>query len=502
MHTLKSEKTRVYVYFVYNPEWSFWPFLGFDRTLRKDYILETLKNEIKEIEFIGGDLVDDLSELGKIPGDANIDGILVYTLNQTLHPKMPWAFRQKKEASIFRKYPVIIASGLFAGSHPILDLNEVINREKLPVLPILSFAFEDGLKYVKSALNLIKVIRNAKRSKILYVGPMERVPSPPPANFWRIDPDQYLTTLKDVFGIEFIHMSSEEMNKLYEAVDDKSAKSIAKRWIDGAIRVDGPNDEEILKSARLYLAIKKAMGDTGANAVSVNDRFVLNWLEWTHTVTEEAIKVAAEAKFTAGALKILPCMPNSQLMDEEGISVGPEGDLDAAVTNLLMRDLTGRPGWVYEPDLSPSTGQLIYFHCCIPRKLWGTDGPSQPYELRYSCNRCGVAPQIQVPLNETVTSVKVAVKDKKLAIHQGRIIGSIRKEDRCPGHKMTTGKVSIGEQCDINKLIVETNAEKIFKNYNYGTFGWHRCAFMGDFRKETLNLAVLLGLEVVEEDRD
>lgn len=44
------------------------------------------------------------------------------------------------------------------------------------------------------------------------------------------------------------------------------------------------------------------------------------------------------------------------------------------------------------------------------------------------------------------------------------------------------------------------DAGKVFKNYRYCMFGWHRVSFYGDFRKEVCDLSTLLGLEVVEED--
>jgi len=504
MYNFQAQKTRIYVPFLSNPDLvGLWPFPEFNRSLRKDFILDRLKSEMRNIEFIDGDFIQDLGELEKVAERNDIDGILTYTLNQTLFPKAPWCFREKADVSIFKKHPMIITGGLFAGTHQLLDFNEVVKRKKLPVLPVASFTFEDGLKDVKLALHLIEVIRNVKRSKILYVGPLERMPNPAQANFWRRDPEQYLETLKKVFGVEVIHMSAEELNKLYENVDENSAEEVARKWVDGAMSVDGPNKGEIGKSARLYLAMKKAMKDTGANVISVNGRWALDFRDWLHVLGEERKEIVADNKFIPkGALKILPCMANSQLMDEKDVSIGPEGDLDAAVTNLIGQNLTGKHGWVYEPDISFSAGQLIYFHCCIPRKLWGPDGPSQPYELRYSCGRCGVAPEIQLPLNEIVTSVKISVTDKKLAIHSGRIVGSICKEDRYHGMKMGRGEITIGEQSCINKVIVEANAKKIFENYNYGTFGWHRSAFLGDFREQILNLATLLRLEVIEEDRD
>jgi len=48
---------------------------------------------------------------------------------------------------------------------------------------------------------------------------------------------------------------------------------------------------------------------------------------------------------------------------------------------------------------------------------------------------------------------------------------------------------------------VRTDAEKLFENVDWKTFGHHRAAFFGDYRQQFKDLAKLIGFEVVEKDR-
>jgi len=89
-----------------------------------------------------------------------------------------------------------------------------------------------------------------------------------------------------------------------------------------------------------------------------------------------------------------------------------------------------------------------------------------------------------MPPGEIVTTVKISVLDKKIAIHQGRSIGNIDDDRACR-----------------TKLVVEADAKKILEKWDHATFGWHRVSVYGDFREDFCNMATLLGLEVVEEDK-
>jgi hypothetical protein len=53
-----------------------------------------------------------------------------------------------------------------------------------------------------------------------------------------------------------------------------------------------------------------------------------------------------------------------------------------------------------------------------------------------------------------------------------------------------------------SKLIAKVdNTKKILKHSSPDTYGIHRAATFGDLRQQIKDLAVLIGFEVIEEDR-
>ncbi|MBO3841290.1 MAG: hypothetical protein FGF48_02605 [Candidatus Brockarchaeota archaeon] len=91
---------------------------------------------------------------------------------------------------------------------------------------------------------------------------------------------------------------------------------------------------------------------------------------------------------------------------------------------------------------------------------------------------------VEFPLGETLTTIKISILKKKIAVRTGRIIGMVKDEKAC--------RV---------KVLVESDAKKILENYDWDTFGFHGVSFLGDHRHDIISAARLAGLEVSEEDR-
>ena len=171
-------------------------------------------------------------------------------------------------------------------------------------------------------------------------------------------------------------------------------------------------------------------------------------------------------------------------MNNDGSTGVCEADLDSTITQLMMRYLTKRPGYVSDPVIDTSSDQIIYAHCVATNKVYGPNGLANPYLIRsHSEDRKGASIQSLMPLGEKITTVKVNVVEKALSIHQGRTVANIEEDKACR-----------------TKLAAEVDARKILNNYHFEKFGWHRVTFYGDWRRDVINLATLLGLKVFEED--
>ena len=108
------------------------------------------------------------------------------------------------------------------------------------------------------------------------------------------------------------------------------------------------------------------------------------------------------------------------------------------------------------------------------------------YEICYHGETAilGASSRVEYPIEETLTSIKISVFEKKIAIRTGKIVDNVIDEKAC-----------------VTKVVVESNVPKILENYDWETLGWHRVSFVGDWRETFILGAKLLGLEVVEVDK-
>lgn len=123
-------------------------------------------------------------------------------------------------------------------------------------------------------------------------------------------------------------------------------------------------------------------------------------------------------------------------------------------------------------------------HCIAPTKVYGPDGPVSPYRIRsHAEDRKGATVRALLPLGETVTTAKLDLGEETLIIHTAQTTANEEEEKACR-----------------TKLEAKTNVDKILENWHPSS-GWHRVTVYGDYRKQLKNIAKLLKLKVIEEDK-
>jgi L-fucose isomerase-like protein len=424
-----------------------WPYINYDVEGRAKQVVDILKKNMPDTEFSSQvirvrkgktektERVEKIIEAEK----GQYDGYLVY---------MTSMWTGIAEAIAQKGIPLIVADELYAGSGGLLHVKSIARKENLPAVCIGSSDFQDVIK----AVNLFSVLKRMKESKILVVADEEN---------WGSKREKS-EMLKENFGTDVVRMKSDELKNYYEKTDVKQAEEYKNKWISEAVKVVEPSKEEILKSARMHLALKQAMKDKNADAVTVD----------------------CLGLYYSGKLFAYPCLSFFQLNNEGSTGVC-EADLDSTITQLLIRYLTGRPAYVSDPVIDTAANQIIYAHCVATNKVYGPQGLANPYIIRsHAEDRKGASVQSLMPLGKKVTTIKVSLKDRALSVHQGKTVANVEDDKGCR-----------------TKLAVEVNAEKVFYNYHSEIFSWHRVTFYGDFKKEIVNLAVLLGLKIIEEDK-
>jgi len=337
--------------------------------------------------------------------------------------------------------------------------------------------FKDLVYKVK----LIQAVKRLKKSRILAIAPHKYLAEvdyqgdlskrmPEDYN------ERYLRALKESLGIEVVILEPEEFYRAYREADQKQAEKTAEKWIREAREVTAARSE-IIKTARAYLAFDALREKHGCNAVSTHVRSLTG-------------SGKVEDMFWPGLA--LECGFKTR-----GIQAVCQNYVNILVTQLMGYYLTGRPSMLGDLMIDMENSVDILTHCGAPINPYG-DERRIPYSIRTHAESpvrdtqepgSSTGLQVEWPAGEPVTFWKVYVLHKKIGIHTGKVVD---------GHSLYKDLDPI--MCR-TKLIAEVEAEKVQKHFSPDEYGIHRNATLGDLRRQIKDLAVLIGFEVMEEDR-
>lgn len=411
-----------------------WPHMGFDYEARVSYLSNVIRESLPGMEF-EEQVVENPSEFEDNPSINAYAVVLVGIWNG-----VPARVAQTGK-------PTLLIDDLYGGSGEFLETLAWAGREGLKVAGIASSNPQD----IKTALWALTAVSEVSRSKLLIVKHMEHEAF-----------DKIRLVVKERVGAELILVKPEELTAEYEKADELEAERLAERWITRALAVIEPSKAEIIKSARMYIAMKRLVEKYGAQGITID----------------------CLGLFYTGKLPAYPCLGFVELLNQ-GIVGACEADIDSALTQLLIQFATGRPGFISDPVIDVGAKQIIYAHCLAPTKVYGGSGPEAPYKIRsHAEDRAGAALQAYWPPGEPVTTVKLNLEEKAMAIHGGIICSNVEEEKACRTKVASTAEV-----------------ENILDNWNRDArFGWHRVSVVGDYRKLFKIAARLLGFKIIEED--
>lgn len=426
-------KPRVTVVFSHvPPEYPTWPSVGYDYEGRKRELTTRLRKACPNIDFTFRTAHNAQQAETIVKESENGDGFVCYNIG---------IWTGAPNVLVRCGKPVVMVDDLFAGSGETLIVGGVANRERLPVVTVSSSRFED----VAGAVRLFEVMRAMKESTILDV----------------VDYDisAWAGGVKALFGTEVVKMGSEELASYYAKADETEAARWADWWVRQAKRVVEPSREEILRSGKMYLALAQAAADKRADAVTMD----------------------CLGMFYSGRVSAYPCLSHFQMNNDGGTGVC-EGDLNSTCTQLMMRYLTGRPGYVSDPVIDTARGWIIYAHCVATNRVFGPQGRANPYLIRsHAEDGKGASVQSLMPIGEMVTTLEIDVLGKRMVIHTGKSVAHVDDPKACR-----------------TKLAVKTDVQNILSEWD---MGWHRVTVYGNWRKQAMQLARLYGITVNEEDK-
>jgi len=410
-----------------------WPHINYDYELRKKELYKKLQQACPDVEFLPATVQNAGQAEQILQQNKQVDGYVVYMLGL-------WTQAPQIIAKSGR--PTVFVDDLYGGSGEFLIAYSAMKRDRATRMTgVASSRFED----VAEAVNTFVCLRKLKSSKILVVG--ER---------WA----DFTKPIKEHFGTELIGLDYEELDRLYEKADQQEASQWAERWIDQAEKVVEPTRREIEKSGAMYLALRTLLEKYDAQAVAVR------CLQGLYS----------------GKLKAYPCLGFFQL-DNDGWVGACEADERSAFTKLLMTYLVGRPGYISDPVIDTGKNQIIYAHCVATNKVFGPEGPANPYHIRnHSEDRRGASVCSLMPAGQMTTSLQTDPGKRQIILHQARTVGNVDEDKAC------RTKLAAEVVGDIDKLMTY-----------WDQWSWHRVTFYGDLKTAVRHIAALTGYEVIEE---
>ena len=413
-----------------------WPYHQYDHAARAEYFTRRLK-QIGDIDWSGGEIIEREEDLQGLKSRLDgKDGLVVIALTSP-------AVGLGALSDMGLTTPVLLFNDLFCGDCSFLGYQQ---RAMGKGLRLVSLSSED-MGLLERKLQLLRAAARLRRSKIICF--RERGDQNP----------DFTRTAAEKLGVELIYMGSAEINAAYEKADKARAKEIAGRWIEAAEKVVEPKTEEIVDSARMYLALSSLMQQEQANAVTV-----------------DCLTMVYGKKISA-----YPCLAFVQ-MNDEGYVGACESDLAATLTMLVVGYLADRPGFMSDPVLDTEAGLIYHAHCLSATRMSGLEGPAEPCVIRsHSEDRSGVSLEVKFTPGHKITAAKYVPFDKML-VSTGEIVGNKSTELACR-----------------SKMVTRVDKEGVRKMLNGYSGGLHRIIFYGDHVEDLEDLGRLLDFQVVNE---
>jgi len=393
-----------------------------------------LKPQLADVEFVEGGLVTSGQQLAAVKEKfKGVSGILAIHLNCGVTGYV--------NSLLELGAPLVFFAMPYAGHewHTIASMQRL--GRKIEMFPTSNYAD------LAAAVRPFRAIQRLKEAKLLYI----RDPGPDP---------QYVKAIREKFGTEIVNVPSQELVAAYRAIPPADAEAHAATWIRGAEKVVEPPKEDIVKGARMDLALFKLVEAAGASTITIN-----------------CLGMGLIDRDMG-----YPCLGFCRLNDV-GLGGVCEADLKSAMTHLLFLNLVGKPGFVTDPVIDLATNTIIHAHCVSATKMDGVEGPAAPYVIRNHLeDHRGCVLQVKMRIGERITMSRLIGSDV-LLYSTGEIVGTPDVDRGC----RTKIAVKVG------------SAQKFLDNWSCGL---HRVVFYGDHAADLRRFCRFKGIRLVNEETD
>lgn len=299
---------------------------------------------------------------------------------------------QKNILAAAAKYPTTVLYGAYIrGNASQAVCEEMLRCNAAPTLmdtwavlrrtaPRTQLALNAG--ELADALQVLDAYHAVRGATLLQIGSTEP---------WVISNASSPAAYESRFGLRIRFVEQEELAKLYRAASREQAAPYYDWFAGKSGKSVEPTDDDLWDASRMAYALVALLEQYGAQGAAIACFNLLQ--EGTNN-----------------------CLGVSYINDCTPMVASCEGDMDSAVTMLLMKRLTATKLWMANPGLQPD-GTVNFSHCTAPICCAGS---ALPCTLRsHHESGIGVSLQVELPRDQRVTACRVSDEASKITVHTG-----------------------------------------------------------------------------------
>lgn len=271
----------------------------------------------------------------------------------------------------------------------LMDTYATLRRER-PDRVSLCITHED----LESLLTLSEAVGRVRGAKLLLIGAVEP---------WVVSPSRDLSLYQRQLGITVEQVPLEALLSLYEQTEDGDAERLYTYFSDAVPTEDTPPLAELRAACRMGAALLTLLERHGASGAAL-------------ACFDLIAKTATSA-----------CLAASYINGETPYFMACEGDLDSAVTMLLLRAVTDAAPFMANPSLGRD-GTVSFSHCTAP--LCAVGGRSAYTLLCHHETGKSISPAVSLPEGAEVTLVRYGSVQNRLTLSLGTTVTN-RVEPTC-----------------------------------------------------------------------
>ncbi|RRD94808.1 hypothetical protein EII17_06215 [Clostridiales bacterium COT073_COT-073] len=277
-----------------------------------------------------------------------------------------------------------------------------------------------------------------------------------------------LQDITDRFGMEILNYNGLEFFKImdeFTEAEDEEARIFAEKLALDAHGVHMPA-ENIIKDVRFYLAVNKVLQQYECNAFTI-----------------PCFEMCATLELNKRHLTF--CLTNSLLKDE-GIPAACAADVGSVISLAILMNLTRKAPhmgncMVRVQDLENNTMRILHDVCS--RRMKGYDEPDLPIDyVSFTKGNWGATMRYDFSQDtgDIITMINMSPRMDKIMIAKGTIIG-------CDDF--------LTQECRHAVVFKVENSRDFHKKEE--DFGHHFAWVYGDYQKDLIQFAELMGIEPV-----